>query len=111
MKNKVQLIGRLGSKIEIKKSSNNVSFARFSLATNTYTLRDGERVEDTQWHQVVAFGKAAETLAQHTDKGHELGLTGRLSYSSYEDKEGIKRYQTDIILEEFIFMQPLSKSA
>lgn len=70
---------------------------RFSLATNTfYKNSKGEKVQDTQWHTVVAWGKTAELIENYAPKGKELALTGKLKSRSYEDKDGIKRYVTEV---------------
>ena len=102
LKNRVTLIGNLGKDIEIKTTKNGRKYAKFSVATNeNYKSSNGDKVTDTQWHNIVAWGKIAEIMSDILSKGNELAVEGRLSYSKYEDKEGITRYSTDIILNDF----------
>ena len=83
-------------------------FAKFSLATNeSYNSQQGERITETQWHNITAFGPVCENLAKLLIKGNEVVIEGKLSYGKYEDKNGITRYTTDIILDQF---HKLSKS-
>ncbi len=103
MRNSVQLIGHLGNDVELREFTNDRKMARFSLATNNYYKdKNGEKVKQTQWHNIVAWGKTAELMEQILKKGHEIALHGRLTYRSYEAKDGIKKYVTEIVVEEFI---------
>ena len=103
LRNKVQLIGNLGMDPVIKDFNGNKQ-ARFSLATNEY-YKDtkGERQTDTQWHNLVAWGKLAETVEKHVTKGKEILIEGRLNTRSYEDAEGHKKYITEIIVNDILF--------
>lgn len=106
MRNSVQLIGRPGIAPEIKEIGNNRKMARFTLATNNnYTNEKGERVEQTDWHNIVAFGKVVDTIEKYVRKGQEIAIEGRLSTSSWEDKDGNKRYRTDVVLNELLLLQ------
>ncbi len=101
IKNKVQLIGHLGADPELRSLDNGNQLARFSLATNeAYKNQKGEKEEKTQWHSVVAWGKLAGIADQLLSKGTEVVVDGRLTHRNYEDKEGIKRYSTDIVANE-----------
>lgn len=103
LKNKVQLIGHLGGDPEVKQLENGKKMARFSLATNQmYYDQKGEKVEDTQWHNVVAWGKDAERVEKFLAKGSYVTLEGRLVYRSYEDKQGQKRIITEIVLNDLM---------
>ena len=105
LRNRVQLIGRLGNKVEVKRLDNGKCVANVSLATNeVYKNQKGERVEETTWHNLVIWGKPAEILEKYTDKGSEIGLEGKLANRSYEDKDGIKRYVTEVIVNEVLLM-------
>jgi len=79
--------------------------ARFTIATNeTYQNNKGEKVTDTQWHNVVAWGKTAELVEKLLQKGHEVALEGKLENRSYTDKDGQKRYITEVVTSEFLLL-------
>ena len=102
LKNKVSLIGNLGRDVEIKETKTGKKMARFSIATNdSYTDKEGNRVVQTQWHNAVAWGKTAEMIALFLKKGNEVAIEGRISYGSYQDKDGIMKYTTDVIVSNF----------
>ncbi len=105
IRNKVQLIGRLGAKAEIKQFDTGKTKASFSLATkDVYKNAKGEKVEETTWHNLIAWGNAADIIEKYTDKGSEIAIEGRLTNRSYEDKEGIKRYITEIVVDEVLLL-------
>ncbi len=105
MRNRVQLIGNLGQNPEVKEIANGKAMAKFSMATNeSYRNAKGEKVTDTEWHNIVAFGKLADIIGKYLKKGNEVAVEGRLKTSSYEDKEGIKRYSTDIIIDDMVML-------
>jgi single-strand DNA-binding protein len=105
LRNRVQLIGRLGSKVEIKNLEGGKSLGKVSIATNEYYKNQkGERVEETTWHNLVAWGKQAQLLDKYTDKGSEIAIEGKLSSRSYQDKEGNKRYITEVIVQNIMLM-------
>jgi len=105
LRNKVQLIGHLGADVELKTLDNGNSVARISIATNeSYKNKAGEKVDNTTWHNVVAWGKTAELANQLLKKGSEVALEGKLSNRSYEDKEGNKRYISEVVMNEFLLM-------
>ena len=93
LRNKVQLIGRLGKDVEVMTFDDGKVKARFPVATNeVFKNKEGEKVERTQWHDVVTWGGLAEVAGQHLKKGLEVAVEGRLSYRTYEDGEGHTRY-------------------
>lgn len=105
LKNKVQLIGNLGQDPEILTMENGNKLAKFSVATNeTYKNQKGEKVTDTQWHNVVAWGKIAEIVENFLTKGKEVVIEGKLTSRSYETKEGEKRYVTEIRCNELLLL-------
>jgi len=105
MRNKVQLIGRLGQVPEMRTAENGNAMAKLSLATNeSYKNGQGELVQDTQWHQLVAWGKVAEIMGRFLDKGSEVMVEGRLVHNSYTDKEGIKRYTSEVQVHNILLL-------
>ncbi len=105
MKNKVQLLGRLGNEPELKEVGSGQQLLRLSLATNErFRTADGDWKEDTQWHPVVVWGKQAVRLATQVKKGSALLVEGRLVHRTYETKEGEKRYATEVILADYQLM-------
>lgn len=105
LRNKVQLIGHLGNDPEIINLESGKKIAKFSIATNeSYKNEKGEKVEDTQWHNCVAWNKTAEIAEKYLKKGKEIVIEGKLSSRSYEDKEGVKRYVTEIVVNEMLML-------
>lgn len=105
LRNRVQLIGHLGMDPEIKNLEQGKKLARFSLATNdTYTNSKGEKITDTEWHYVVAWNKTAELVEQYLTKGKEVAVEGKLSTRSWEDEQGNKKYATEIVCNELLFL-------
>ncbi|HPE42981.1 MAG TPA: single-stranded DNA-binding protein [Bacteroidales bacterium] len=99
LNNTVQLIGRAGLDPEIKNFENSRKRARFSIAINNYYYNQhGDRVENTQWHQVIAWGKTAEVVEKIVKKGRQLAVTGKLTSQSWEDQDGNKHQKTEIVL-------------
>jgi single-strand DNA-binding protein len=105
IKNTVQLIGHAGIDPEIKTFEGGKKVASISLATNeTYKNDKGEKVEQTEWHRVVAWGKLAEIMEKYVSKGKEIIVQGKLTYRSYEDKNGEKRYITEIVANDILLL-------
>lgn len=103
--NRVQLIGQLGNTPEVKNLENGSKLVKFSLATNeSYKNQKGEKVTDTQWHNVIAWGNTAGIIEQYVQKGERLGLEGRLVNRSYTDKEGNTKYITEIVANEVLLL-------
>ncbi len=105
LKNHVQLIGNVGQEPTITNLESGKKVVRFSLATNEY-YKDakGEKQTETNWHTVVAWGKTAEIIEKFVGKGKEVGVKGKLKSRSYEDKDGIKRYVTEIEANEILLL-------
>ncbi|HEY6977175.1 MAG TPA: single-stranded DNA-binding protein [Chitinophagaceae bacterium] len=105
LKNKVQLIGNLGNAPEVKTLDGGNKLARLSLATNeTYKNSKGEKVTETQWHNVIAWGKTAEIVEKYFTKGIEVLVEGKLINRNYTDKEGVKRYITEVQANELLIL-------
>lgn len=105
LKNKVQLIGNLGADPEIKTLDSGTKMARFNMATNeSYRNAKGEKVTDTQWHQVIAWGKSAELAEKFLFKGTEVAIEGKLVNRVYSTKEGEKKYITEVQLNEMLLL-------
>jgi single-strand DNA-binding protein len=109
LRNRVQLIGRLGQEPEIKELTNGRKMAKFSIATNEYYFnKDGEKVEETNWHNLVAFGKTAELIEQYRHKGDEVIVDGRLTSHTYTDKNDEKRFAVEVVVSECLGMSKIS---
>lgn len=105
LKNNVTLIGRLGKTPEVKHLENNNCVARLSIATtDVYKDAKGNKKEETQWHNIVAWGKTAQLVEKLLDKGDQIVVQGKLSSRSYEDKSGATRYITEIVVNEFLLL-------
>jgi single-strand DNA-binding protein len=105
LKNKVQLIGNLGNAPEVKTLDGGNKLARLSLATNeSYKNSKGEKVTETQWHNVIAWGKTAEIVEKYFTKGIEVLIEGKLINRNYTDKEGVKRYVTEVQATELLIL-------
>ncbi|MBL7962823.1 MAG: single-stranded DNA-binding protein [Flavobacteriales bacterium] len=100
--NQVKLIGNLGSDPDVRETSKGRKWVRLSLATNdSYQNQQGERITETQWHTVVAWGKQAEDVAENLRKGSRIALEGKLVHRSYEGKDGQKRYVSEVVMNAF----------
>lgn len=105
MKNRVQLIGRVGQDPEVKTLDGGKKLATVSIATNdVYYKENGDKVEQTEWHRVTAWGKTADIIEKYVVKGKEIGIEGKLTHRSYDDKNGEKRYVTEIIANEVLLL-------
>lgn len=105
MKNKVQLIGHVGQDPEVKDLEGGKKVANLTLATNDYYTNDkGEKVENTEWHKVTAWGKIAEIIEKYVVKGKEIVVEGKLTHRSYEDKDGTKRYVTEVVANDILLL-------
>ena len=105
LKNKVQLIGNLGNDPEVIALESGKKLAKFSIATNeTYKNAQGEKITDTQWHNVIAWGKVAELTENFLTKGKEVVIEGKLTSRSYETKTGEKRYITEVVRQDFVMI-------
>ena len=105
MKNRVQLIGHVGNDPEIKNLEGGKKVANLTIATNdSYKNEKGEKVEQTEWHKVVAWGKTAEIIEKYVTKGKEIAVEGKLTHRSYEDKTGEKRYITEVVANDILLL-------
>ena len=105
LRNKVQLIGNLGMNPEIKNLDGGKKLAKFSIATNeSYKNAKGELVKETSWHNLKAWGKTAEIIEKYLTKGSEVAIEGKLVNSNYTDKEGVKRYVTEVEVNEVLLL-------
>ncbi|WP_147677250.1 single-stranded DNA-binding protein [Algibacter pacificus] len=105
LRNKVQLIGRLGQDPEIVNFTNGNKMAKFSLATDdSYKDKDGNKVERAYWHNIVVRGGLVKVVENYVTKGKEIAIEGKLTNRSYDDKDGNKRYVTEIICNELLML-------
>ncbi|MCX6141738.1 MAG: single-stranded DNA-binding protein [Ignavibacteriales bacterium] len=103
--NKVTLIGNLGKDPELRYTSSGVAVATFSMATSeSWKDPEGNTQERTQWHSIVAWRKLAEIVGEYLKKGSKVYLEGRLQYRNYDDKNGVKRYVTEIVMDEMVML-------
>ncbi len=112
LKNRIQLIGRLGKDPEFRLLDSGKKVANFSVATNqTYKNASGEKIEDTQWHQVAVWGALAEIADKYLRKGSEVAILGKLVHRSYEGPDGNKRYITEVVADELLMMSTSKQEA
>ena len=99
------MIGNLGMNPQVKIMESGSKLAKFTLATNeTYTNSSGEKVTETEWHQVVAWNKTADLIETYLQKGKEVALEGKLVTRSWEDDNGVKKYTTEVVCSEIVFL-------
>ncbi|HLN54167.1 MAG TPA: single-stranded DNA-binding protein [Lentimicrobium sp.] len=104
LNNRVQLIGFLGADPEMKTFNDGKVMAKMSLATNEATVEKGRKAIRTQWHQLVAWGKLAEICGKYLQKGGEIAVEGRIAYSSFTDREGVNRLNTQITINDLLMI-------
>jgi len=105
LRNKVQLIGNVGQLPEVKTIDNGKKVVNLNLATNEiYVNSNGEKITNTQWHNLVAWGKTAEIIENYVKKGDEIAIEGKLQYETYDDKEGNTRYLTKININNLLML-------
>ena len=103
--NKVILVGRLGQDPELNYTNSGTAVCNMRMATgDSYTNRDGERVDTTEWHDVVAWGGLGETCGEYLEKGRQIYVEGSLQTRSWEDRDGNKRYSTEVKARDVIFL-------
>lgn len=106
LNNKVQLIGKLGNDPEVKTTANNKKVVRLRLATNEIRYnKEGEKTEETQWHNLIVWGGLAGICEKYLKKGEEIAIEGRLSYRMYTDKDNNKQFITEITVNELLMMR------
>lgn len=105
LRNKVQLIGNLGNDPEIITLESGKKLAKFSLATNeSYKDASGQKIDNVQWHNLVAWNKTADIVEKYVTKGKEVAIEGKLTSRSYETKDGEKRYITEVVVNELLML-------
>ena len=105
LKNKVQLIGNVGQEPTITNLDSGKKVVRLSVATNeSYKDSKGEKQTNTNWHNLVAWGKTADIIEKYVTKGKEIAIEGKLTSRSYEDKDGVKRYVTEVVVSEILLL-------
>jgi single-strand DNA-binding protein len=105
LKNKVQLIGNLGHIPQTGTTEKGKKWARFSIATHdNYRGANGEKINQTYWHNIVAWGKLAEIAEKYLTKGSEVAVEGKLVYRNYTDKNGVQRQSTDVLVSELLML-------
>jgi single-strand DNA-binding protein len=104
MLNKVILIGNLGKDAEVRYAPSGTAVANFSIATSEKWGKDGEKQQRTEWHRIVAFGKLAEICGEYLTKGKQVYIEGRLQTRNWEDREGVKRYTTEIVAHQMLMI-------
>lgn len=103
--NKVTLIGRLGTDVAVRYVSSGTAVCNLNIATNeSYKDKEGHEVKKTEWHKVVCWAKTAENCARYLSKGRKVQVEGKLSTRVWEDKEGNKRYTTEIVARNVTFL-------
>ncbi len=111
LRNRVNLIGNLGTDPEVKKLESGRMLAKFPLATSeNYKNSEGQKISETQWHNLVAWGPTATFVEKYLKKGNEIAVEGKLSHRSYEDKDGIRKYITEIIVNEVLILRTENKA-
>lgn len=111
LRNRVLLIGNLGQDPEIKTLDSGKKVANFTIATHdTFKNNDGQKVEETTWHNIVAWNGLAELASRFLKKGREVAVDGRIVYKSYEDKKGVTKYITEIVLNEMLLLRASAKN-
>lgn len=110
--NKVLIVGRLGADPEIRYTQQGVAVTNFNVATSeTWMDKSGEKQEKTEWHRIVVWGKMAETCSQYLSKGRQVYVEGRLQTRQWEDKDGQKRFTTEIVAQTVQFLDRGEKAA
>ncbi len=103
--NKAMIIGRLGRDPEVRYTQGGQAVATFSVATDhKWTNKSGEKQEKTEWHRIKAWGKLAELAGEYLSKGRQVYIEGRIETSEYTDKDGVKKYSTEINAQEIQFL-------
>lgn len=105
LRNRVQLIGNLGADPEVKIFDSGKKKVKLSLATSDiYKNANGDKVDQTQWHNIIVWGKTADVAEKYLQKGSEIAIDGKIQYRSYEDENGEKKYITEIMANELLML-------
>ena len=106
LKNRVTLIGNLGQDPETKTTETGKKVSNFTLATNDgYKNADGQKISETTWHNIVAWNGLADIAGKYLKKGKEVAVEGRIVYRTYEDKNGVTKYITEIVLSDLVLLR------
>ncbi|HHU33820.1 MAG TPA: single-stranded DNA-binding protein [Bacteroidetes bacterium] len=106
LRNRVQLIGNLGQDPEVKTLESGKKVANFTIATREeFKNAEGQKVSESTWHNIVAWNGLADIVSKYLKKGNEVALEGKLVYRSYEDKSGVTRYVTEIVLNDLALLR------
>ena len=111
MINKAILIGNLGADPEVRYTQSGSAVANFNLATTETWTKDGKKEEKTEWHRVVAFARLGEICGEYLSKGSRVYIEGRIQTRQWEDKDGNKRYTTEIVAREMKMLSPKGASS
>ncbi len=112
LSNHCQFIGNLTKDPDVRNLDNGTTVAQFTVATNaTYKNKNGEKVQDTQFHRIVAFGKIADVVSKYFTKGMRVALAGKLTHRSYQDNQGVTKYITEVVMSEFTFLGSSEKQS
>jgi len=105
LRNQVQLIGHLGKNVDIKELESGRKVATASIATkDIYQNKKGEKVVETQWHKIIGWGKNATNMESFLSKGKEVAIRGKLTYRKFNDKNGVTRYYTEVVVNELLLV-------
>jgi len=105
LRNRVNLIGNLGQDPETKSFENGKKMTRFTLATSDdFKNAEGQKVKETTWHNIVAWNGIADVAGRFLKKGRQVAVEGRIVYRSYEDKKGVTKYITEIVIHDLLFL-------
>ena len=107
--NKVMLLGNLGQDPEVRSTQSGQQVASISIATSESWMKDGKKEERTEWHRVVVWGKLAEIAGKYLKKGRRVFVEGKLQTRSWDDANGQKRYSTEVIASEIVFVDSSAK--
>ncbi len=112
LRNSVLLMGNLGANPEFSKFSNGGMLTRFSVATHEYYRdQNDDLITKTVWHRCIAWGKTAERLSNLLHKGQKVAVRGKLTYRTYQDKEGVERTQAQVDVKEFVLMDKMEEKS
>lgn len=106
MINKAILIGNLGADPEVRYTQSGTAVANFNLATTEVWMKDGQKQERTEWHRIVAFARLGEICGEYLSKGSKVYIEGRIQTRQWEDKDGNKRYTTEIVARDMKILTP-----
>lgn len=111
IRNSITIIGRIGQEPEHRALESGAEVCKISVATSErYNNKQGESVEETQWHTVIAWGKLAEIIKNYSARGQEVAVRGKMTYRKWEDKDGNARVSAEIIAQDFLILSGRDKN-